>query len=275
MDIFTLILHQPIYNLMIVFYRVLGDNLGWAIIAIALLSRLITIPITRKQIANAQKAREMNEKVSQIKAKYKNDKEKQSKEMLKVQSEYLPGQLSGCLSLIVQTILLVTVYHVINSLLSPNFAAEFDKFAYSFVKPLIENGAINGDFLFGLLQLGQAPSTIGGDSVLRILPYILLTALVGVSQFASNKVLMGLNAAKQKEGTENKKQPSKQKKPAQEEMPDFAEMMQQSTKQTMIIFPILLMFMSWNFPSGLSLYWTVQSGFVIIQQLVFAKLSKK
>jgi len=45
MDIFTALTYQPIYNLLIVFYRLFSDNLALALIAIALISRLITVPV--------------------------------------------------------------------------------------------------------------------------------------------------------------------------------------------------------------------------------------
>lgn len=271
MDIFTLLVHQPVYNLLIVLYRALGENLGLAIIAIALLSRLVTIPITMKQIKNAEKAQEMNGRIKKIKEKYKNNKEKQSQELMKVQSEYLPGQIAGCLPMILQFALLITVYNVLlRGIFGPDGVMDFNKFAYPFVAPFAEGAVINGNFL-GLIDLGKSAASLIDPTVMQILPYIILVVLVGAAQFFSTRVLMGQrkNAAKDKDNKE--KREGKGKQSAE---PDFAEAMQRSTQQTMYLFPILIMLSAWNFPAGVGLYWTVQSGFVIIQQFLVTKLKQ-
>ncbi|MCA9378921.1 membrane protein insertase YidC [Candidatus Dojkabacteria bacterium] len=269
MDIFTLLVHQPVYNLLVVLYRLFSDNLGFAIIAIALLSRLVTIPITMKQIKNAEKAQEMNARIKKVKEKYKNNKEKQSQELMKVQSEYLPGQLAGCLPMILQFALLITVYNVLlRGIFGPQGLADFNQFAYPFVPQFAEGAVINGNFL-GILDLGQIPATLGDASILQMLPYVVLVLLVGAAQFFSTKVLTG--ARKQQN---DKKEESKNKKKKDSAEPDFAEAMQRSTQQTMYLFPILIMLSAWNFPAGVGLYWTVQSGFVIIQQFITTKLKQ-
>src|SRR5690348_2310189 len=102
MDIFTVLLYQPIYNLLVVFYRLFGNDLGLAIIAIALLMRLVLFPLTMRQTKMAETSREFNVKLKELREKYKDDKDKLNTEMAKLQSQYLPGQLNGCLSLILQ-----------------------------------------------------------------------------------------------------------------------------------------------------------------------------
>ncbi len=279
MDIFTILFYQPIYNLVIVLYRVFGGDLGLAIIAIALLSRLITLPITLRQIKMAESNKEFNEKVKSVKELHKNDKERQSQELMKVQSQYLPSQLAGCLPLILQFIFLINILNVVRDIISNN-AGSFNNMAYGFVPQLAANQAINTSFL-GVVNLATTPAQIGYNNLMAVAPYIILSLLVGVTQYLSNQILMGMRTKKE-EGEKTKDQGLKTKdkdkqkklgkdgKPSQPE--DFGEIMQQSTKQTMLILPVLLVFMSLNFPAGLSLYWTVQSGFVIIQQLVMERL---
>jgi len=269
MDIFSVLFYQPLFNLTTVLYRLLGENLGLAIIGIALLSRLAMIPISLRQIKMAEQSKELNAKLKAIREKYKNDKEKQSQELMKIQSEYLPGQLAGCLPLIVQFILLISINHLVTELVSKG-AEAFNSVAYSFVPKFAEGYQINYDF-FGL-GLQQVPGTALEAGLLQALPYVLLAVLVAVSQYFSTKILMNLSAPAQTPAKEETKKKGKKSKAAEPESPDFAEIMQQSTRNTMIVFPVLLFLMSFNLAAGLSLYWTVQSAFVIIQQLIFKRL---
>lgn len=273
MDIFTVLFYQPLFNLLVVLYRVLGNDLGLAIIAIALLSRLVTLPITLKQIQMSKSSQELNTKIKEVKEKYKHDKELQSKEMMKVQSQYLPGQLGGCVSSIVQFILLINIYHVITDLISSDFVNKFNAVAYG--GPLVTvahfgtSDVVNSNFL-NLLDLLKSPSQIGYGDISKVLPYIVLAVVVGIVQYYSTRIMMGQTGGTpaEKKVIEDSNKPKKTKatKEEAEKPQDFAEIMQQSTRQTMYIFPVLLVFMSLTLPSGLGLYWTVQSGFVIIQQ---------
>lgn len=272
MDITTVLLYQPIYNLLIVFYRVFGGDLGLAIIAIAALSRLLTFPITMRQIKMAEKGQEFNERTKEIKKKYKNNKEKQQQELMKVQSEYLPGQLGGCFSLIIQFVLLINILNVIRNLFEIGVGS-FNEVAYSFVPQFAESATINTKFL-GVIDLTLSPGSLGSNDLVQLAPYVLLAILVGLTQFASSRILMGLRKKKESNKPDTKKKSNKNKAKKVDEPEDFSEIMQRSTQQTMMIFPILIVFMALNFPAGLSLYWTVQSGLVIIQQLLVDRFTQ-
>lgn len=274
MDIFTILFYQPIYNLVVVLYRAFGGDLGLAIIAIAVISRAVTIPITRRQIKMAEQNKEMNEKMKEIKQKHKNDQEKQNQEMAALSAEYLPRQVAGCLPFLIQMVFLISIYQVVDSLI--NSPLKFNEVAYSFVQGFLEGQPINKAFL-GIIDLGQSPAGIGYNSLLAVAPYIVLAILVVITQYFSMKVMTGRNKKKTEDiqNSEGKSPKGKKKHVADDPRDDMAEAMEQATRQTMLIFPFMIGFMSLNFAAGLSLYWTVQSGFVIIQQLFTDYLSKR
>ncbi len=258
MNIFTILFYQPIYNLLIVLYQFLGDNLGLAIIAIALVARLILFPFTTKQIKMAEKNIEFSEKSKAIKKKHKGNKEKQQQELMKLQSEYLPGQLAGCLPMILQLIIFLQMYRVIKNIIDEGILG-FSSVAYNFVPKFAEGSVINTDF-FGI-DLKTSASQLPLDEA-KTWVYILLVLLVGLSQYLSMKVLSGLKS-KRDDKKDEKKKDKKSSSPD-----DFGEIMQQSTQQAMLLMPIMICFFAYSLPAGLSIYWTVQSGFVIIQQFV-------
>lgn len=280
MDIFTILLFQPIYNVLVVFYRLFDNDLGLAIIAIAILMRILLFPLTMKQTKMAESSKEFNAQIKELKEKHKDDKEKLNAEMMQLQSKYLPGQLNGCLSLIVQLIVIINIYNVVSNLFSPQGIETFNSLAYSFVPQFDPGAVINSNFL-GFIDLQLVGNTLTNNFV-QFLPYLVLAILAGASQYFSSKILMGMRTKKldaEKQSTEElkkteKKKAKKSKKDAEPEVvpPDFAAIMERSNRQTLVIFSGLLVFMSLTLPAGLSLYWTVQSGLVIIQQILVERM---
>jgi YidC/Oxa1 family membrane protein insertase len=266
MDIFQILFYIPVFNILIILYRLFSENLGLALIGIAILSRLITIPLTSRQIQMSEKNKEFQEKYNQLKKKHANDKEKLTQEAAKLQAEYLPAQLGGCLPLILQLILFVEIYSVLRAVFSEG-ASAFNSVAWPFVSKFAEGATINGNFLGNWINLGASPASIGLSNFWQFLPYALLIIAVVVTQYYSTKVLSGIMNNKKKE-TEVKKDKKKTDKPAE---PDMAEMLQSSTQSMNFILPIFIGIISFSSPSGLTLYWTVQSTFVIIQGLLSNK----
>ena len=66
MEIFSILFYQPLYNLLVVLYRLFGGELGLAIIAIAALARILTYPITKRQIEMAETSQDFSKKVKQV-----------------------------------------------------------------------------------------------------------------------------------------------------------------------------------------------------------------
>jgi YidC/Oxa1 family membrane protein insertase len=128
MQIFHVLFYEPTFNLLIFLYDVIG-NLGLAIIVLAVVSRLITWPLTRRQVKTAEKNKVFQQEVAKIKKKYKSNQEKQAQELAKVQAKYLPGQLGGCLNLIFALILLIQVRNVIINLVNQGVHA-YNEVAY-------------------------------------------------------------------------------------------------------------------------------------------------
>ncbi|KXK26815.1 MAG: Membrane protein insertase YidC [candidate division WS6 bacterium OLB20] len=130
MDIFHNFFYVPIFNILMVLYQLLSENLGLAILAVALVAKLVTYPLTRRQINSAEKNREFQERTKDVRKKYKNDQETLAKEMAKLQAEYLPGQLMGCLNLIIVIVLLIQVRNVVINLVNQGVHA-FNQVAYA------------------------------------------------------------------------------------------------------------------------------------------------
>jgi len=90
------------------------NNYGIAIIIFSVMIRLILIPITIKQQKTMKKSAALQEKTKQLKFKYKNDPEKLNQETIKLYKEEKMSPFSGCLSGILQIIIILAVFWLVS-----------------------------------------------------------------------------------------------------------------------------------------------------------------
>ena len=270
--IFRTIFYQPAFNALIFLYRLFGGNLGIAIILLAILSRLLTYPMTKVQLKSAEKSKDFQKEYDKLKKKYGKNKDKLNEELAKLQAQYLPGQIAGCLPMILLIIFLIQVRNVIRALVESGVVA-FNEVAYPFIEKFAEGAEINFSFLG--MDLSKVATNFEWSSS-EIIPYVLLAVTVGASQFLSARILSGIRTFKQSK--KPKKKAKKKKKEKDDEELDMSEMMSMMSKQMMFMFPALTILTSlgyWGgarfFPSGISIFWTVQNLFVIIQRLLMNK----
>jgi YidC/Oxa1 family membrane protein insertase len=86
-NIWNTIFFNPVLNILVLLYHYLGDNLGLAILAIALVVRLALIPLTRRQTEMTKKMANMRPELEKLQKKYANNKEKLSQEQVKAISK--------------------------------------------------------------------------------------------------------------------------------------------------------------------------------------------
>ena len=106
-NLFTILLTQPIANLLVACFQVLHFlhvpfALGFSIIALTFIIRLVLYPFTASQIKTSKKMQDMAPHISRLKEKHKDDKKKQQEEMMKLYSEFGVNPAAGCLPVIIQ-----------------------------------------------------------------------------------------------------------------------------------------------------------------------------
>ena len=97
---------------------VVGDY-GVAIVCLTLIVRIILLPFSIKQKKDLIKQQEVTNKINSIKEKYKNDSKTLEGELAKYQGEYLKS-FGGCLLLIIQAPIMMSLYGVIRSIATNN-----------------------------------------------------------------------------------------------------------------------------------------------------------
>ena len=91
------------------------NNYGLAIILFTILIKIILLPISIKQQRTMKKSAKLQEQMKSIQFKYKNDPEKMNQEIMSLYKSENMSPMSGCLSSIIQLILLLSIFYLVKS----------------------------------------------------------------------------------------------------------------------------------------------------------------
>ena len=246
---FTTILIEPLANGLILFYRLLGSNMGLAIIGFSLFLRLILTPLTRPYMKSMKRMREIAPNVEKLKKKYKGDKVKFAKAQadLYKQKGISPG--AGCIPYILQIVVLIAFFNVFTRTLSADGdpTSRFNDLLYPFLQ-FDQGEIVNTNFLYldvttpDVIKLDFLPFNLPG-------PILILAALV---QFVSAKITAPFQKAQEK---------------VAEKTPGAADDIQTAMQKSMVFtFPLFTLIIGLNFPAGLAIYWFMFSLIQAYQQ---------
>ena len=279
-------------------YNVVG-NYGWAIILFSVLVKAIMIPISIKQQRTMKKNQKIQEEVKQIQFKYKNEPEKMNQEMMALYKREGMSPFSGCLSSIIQIVLLFSVFLLVRQPLTYMVKMDADviskmenviteqeegnKNAYAEIaviqyvnnldnktsvskdesfdmKEYAEQANLNMDF-FGI-DLSQVPKNNWKDFKVLIIPILYI-----ISSFVSIRLSMNTNNKQNKEKkliTDGKEQEEEKYNP-----------MDDANKTMVWMMPIMSVSIAAIAPLGLALYWLMNNVLMIVERLVYNKIFEK
>jgi YidC/Oxa1 family membrane protein insertase len=103
----------PLFNLLVLLYRVLFSDLALAIIVFVVVVRLILWPLFVRQIRSQKEMQRMQPLVREIRRKHKGNNQKIFEEQQALYKEHGVSQLGGCLPLVLQLPILFSLYQVL------------------------------------------------------------------------------------------------------------------------------------------------------------------
>lgn len=161
-------LYNPLFNALVLLYEYIpGKDFGVAVIALTVIIRLLLYPLMMKSIRSQKAMAELQPKIKEIQEKYKEDKERQAKEMMELYKREKFNPFGGCLPLLIQFPILIALYRVFWSGLSNGSMSHL----YSFVP---DPGMINPISL-GFLNLST--------------PNIVVAVIAALAQFWQSKTM--------------------------------------------------------------------------------------
>lgn len=224
----------PLANLMLLFYNYLGKSTVLAIAVLTLLINLITLPLTLSQQRSARKMQELQPELEKLQKKYGKDKERMAQEQMKLYKEAGINPMGGCLPLLIQMPIWFGLIGAIRYSI-PSTPLELFQFSHHIYKwlPGIE-GLVPLQSTFLSMDLGQPPNPAQWWSYS-------LPILVFVTTWLQQKLLTPSTPS------DGKSQ---------------AAMMNQ---QMQILMPLMFMFFTLQYATGLSIYFVLSSVIRIAQ----------
>lgn len=218
---------RPIYNALVGLTLVLGNNLGWGIIALTIIIRLLLLIPSQQAMESQRRMQKIQPRLAEFQKLYKNDQQRLSTETMKLMREHKVNPLGSCLPLLLQIPVLLAVFLSIQNGLNVSFT-------HHLYEPLRATNIESIEYLFlGFLDLSKPE--------LWVLPWLL-----GAIQYLQLKMSFA------------KITPTK----AAPGVPDMSSM----NKMFTYMIPAVIALSALTLPAGVGLYWLISTIFGIVQQ---------
>ncbi|MGW0138418.1 membrane protein insertase YidC [Streptomyces calvus] len=239
----------PVSWVIVQFHKVygalFGPDTGWAwglsIVSLVILIRICLIPLFVKQIKATRAMQTLQPEMKKIQERYKNDRQRQSEEMMKLYKETGTNPLSSCLPILAQSPFFFALYHVLNSIASNDTIGVInDRLLESAQKAHIFGAPLAAKFTDSSDKVEALNSSL---TDVRVVTAIMIV-LMSLSQFYTQRQLMTKNV----------------------DTTVKTPFMQQQ-KMLMYIFPIIFAVFGINFPVGVLVYWLTTNVWTMGQQM--------
>jgi len=241
---------NPLYNLVsgviIIFHKLLTPVFGkdsgvtWAlsIMGLVVLIRIVLIPLFVKQIKSQRALTALQPQMKAIQAKYKDDRQKQSEEMMKLYKEHKTNPLASCFPIIAQAPIFFSLFTVLNG-----------------IAKNVPHGYLKGEYLASAAQAKFFGASISqsflgsSDTTVKIVTVILIF-IMSATTFTTQRQLMVKGMPK---------------------MDSSNNMMLQQQKIMLYLFPLIFAISGVNFPVGVLIYWSTTNFWTWGQQFYVIK----
>ena len=167
-EIYNVILYEPIFNLLVFFYNLVGD-IGLAIVLLTIIIKIILSPFFIQSVKSQRAMQAIQPKLDELKEKYKDKKEELGPAIMQLYKKEKVSPFSSCLPLLIQFPFLIAVFHVFRIGL-------IDGGTLNNIYPFITNPGTLNVMSYGILDMGKSS--------------ILIAVLAGLAQFWQSKTMM-------------------------------------------------------------------------------------
>lgn len=241
---------DPLYSLvsgvMITFHKLLSPIFGFdsgvtwslSIVGLVVLIRIILIPLFVKQIKSQRALTALQPKMKEIQQRYKDDRQKQSEEMMKLYREHKTNPLASCFPILAQAPIFFALFTVLNGIAKG--------------KP---HGFLKGEYLTSAAQAkffgAPISETFLGSTITTVkIVTVFLIVLMSATTFTTQRQLMLKGMPK---------------------MDEKNNVMLQQQRIMLYLFPLIFAVSGVNFPVGVLIYWSTTNIWTWGQQFYVIK----
>ena len=242
-------LYYAVSWVIVTFHSILGFVVGktshesfkWSasIIGLVVLIRVILIPLFVKQIKSQRALTALQPKMKEIQKRYKDDRQKQSEEMMKLYRENKTNPLASCFPILAQAPIFFALFTVLNGIAKNH-----------------PHGLLKGEYLLSAQQakffganLSSSFLSTHTDTQTKIVT-VLLLLFMSATTFTTQRQLMVKGMPK---------------------MDSSNNLMLQQQKIMLYVFPVIFAVSGVNFPVGVLIYWSTTNLWTFGQQFYVIK----
>lgn len=260
MNIYELLIFQPIFNLLIAIYSAIpwGD-FGLALILFTVVVRVLLYPLVRRQLHQTKMMRKLQPELKKIKTKNKGNRQAEAMEMMELYKQHGVSPFRSIGILLIQLPIFIALFHSIR--VFTDNRDDIGRMTYGFlqdfepIRRLIDDPSQFNETMLGFIDLTK--HAIGSHGVDVVL--LLLAALSAVTQYVMSKQIMP-------QSDSDKKFKDIMREAAEGAQPDQAEMNAIVMRSMIKFMPIMLFLIMVNLPGALALYYTVSNLIAVAQQ---------
>lgn len=260
MNIFELVVVQPIFNLLMGLYAVVpGGDFGVAIIIFTIIVRFLLYPLTRSMLHQSKAMRKLQPELARIKKQSKGNRQAESMAMMELYKKHGVSPFRSIGILLIQLPIFIALFQVIQI-----FTTQRDKieqFTYGFlqsvgpIKELIADPSSFNETFLGIVDLTKTAFSDSGVDIFLVA----LAVVAGVTQYIMSKQTMP-KAKNQRRIRDIMAEAAEGKQADQSEM--NALVMQRMSK----VLPFFMFFVMISVPGALALYYAVSNIVAVAQQ---------
>lgn len=280
-----------LFGYLLSFLYNLINNYGIAIILFTIVIKLILVPLSINQQKTMKKSAKIQEKMKAIQFKYKNDPEKMNQEIMDLYKNEKMSPFSGCLTAIVQLLLLLSIFYLVKSPIT--YMEKIPKENINkYITQLQEEGKevskvypeidlirehqwlkeknpednnvekLNIQMNFLGLDLSKIPQQNMSDYTVYVIPILYI-----ISSFISIRI----TTAMQEKKNEKEKEVIEVGENQEEQKENEMDAVMQTNKMMSWMMPIMSISIAFVAPLGLALYWLISNILMIIERIILNK----
>lgn len=260
MNIFDILIVQPIFNLLIGLYSIIpGGDFGISIIIFTIFVRFALYPLVKRQLHQTQAMKKLQPQLAKIKQQTKGNKQLESMQMMELYKEHGVNPFRSIGILLIQLPIFIALYTVIR--IFTEHRDQINTFAYSFMRglepvhQLIIHPTQFNEKLLGVVDLTKTAFANGHVDIFLVI----LAVIAAVTQYIMSKQTMPHNESKKRlrdilsEAGDGKQA-------------DQSEMNAIVMGKMMKVMPFFMFFIMVSLPGALALYYATSNIVAVIQQ---------
>jgi YidC/Oxa1 family membrane protein insertase len=213
-----------------------GVSWSLAIVGLVVLIRIILIPLFVKQIKSQRALQALQPKMKELQKKHKDDRQKQSEELMKLYKEHNTNPLASCFPILAQAPIFFALFRVLNGI------GKTPPHAYGVLTLADVKNAASAHFFGAPISATFLGSSVTNVKIVTVVMIVLMSATTFITQ--RQLMVKGMPAA------------SLENNP-----------MVQQQKILLYVFPLIFAVSGVNFPVGVLLYWLTTNLWTMGQQL--------